>query len=189
MNVCIQLHCTQQHCIRLPVVTLSVCLYQTRLHKSLLRVKSSTQNIISRIFDLKLSQSTECKLFPLQDCRRLKNFSSLRAILSALQSNAVYRLRKTWAAVSRQGWIIAISLQLFLPVSMVVLHCVLHNRPLMRALNPHQVQFSVTQSASQQIPLFWVTYILHQVINIAVNYYNVKDNRSITSLWWSGTKQ
>ncbi|KAJ7992694.1 hypothetical protein DPEC_G00281340 [Dallia pectoralis] len=38
-----------------------------------------------------------------QECRHLKNFSSLRAILSALQSNAIYRLRKTWAAVCRDS--------------------------------------------------------------------------------------
>ncbi|XP_037112505.1 ral guanine nucleotide dissociation stimulator-like 1 [Syngnathus acus] len=40
-----------------------------------------------------------------QDCHRLKNFSSLKAILSALQSNAVYRLRKTWTAVSRDSMV------------------------------------------------------------------------------------
>ncbi|XP_042309485.1 ral guanine nucleotide dissociation stimulator-like 3 [Sceloporus undulatus] len=36
-----------------------------------------------------------------QKCRVLRNFSSLHAILSALQSNPIYRLKRTWAAVNR----------------------------------------------------------------------------------------
>ncbi|NXT35110.1 RGL1 protein, partial [Pelecanoides urinatrix] len=35
------------------------------------------------------------------ECRILKNFSSLRAIISALQSNSIYRLKKTWVYVPK----------------------------------------------------------------------------------------
>ncbi|NXX55971.1 RGL1 protein, partial [Scopus umbretta] len=35
------------------------------------------------------------------ECRILKNFSSLRAIISALQSHSIYRLKKIWACVPK----------------------------------------------------------------------------------------
>ncbi|PWA20880.1 hypothetical protein CCH79_00007258 [Gambusia affinis] len=38
-----------------------------------------------------------------QECRIRKNFSSLRAIVSALQSNPLYRLKKVWACVHKDS--------------------------------------------------------------------------------------
>ncbi|XP_007893793.2 ral guanine nucleotide dissociation stimulator-like 1 isoform X2 [Callorhinchus milii] len=38
-----------------------------------------------------------------QECRIMKNFSSLRAILSAMQSNPIYRLKKAWANVTKDS--------------------------------------------------------------------------------------
>uniref|UniRef100_A0A673H0N4 Ral guanine nucleotide dissociation stimulator-like 1 n=1 Tax=Sinocyclocheilus rhinocerous TaxID=307959 RepID=A0A673H0N4_9TELE len=38
-----------------------------------------------------------------QECRIRKNFSSLRAIVSALQSNPIYRLKRVWSSVSKDS--------------------------------------------------------------------------------------
>ncbi|KAL4219215.1 Ral guanine nucleotide dissociation stimulator-like 1 [Mactra antiquata] len=38
-----------------------------------------------------------------QEMRHLKNFSSLKAIISGLQANSVYRLRKTWGALPKES--------------------------------------------------------------------------------------
>uniref|UniRef100_UPI00398F2832 ral guanine nucleotide dissociation stimulator-like 1 isoform X2 n=1 Tax=Pristiophorus japonicus TaxID=55135 RepID=UPI00398F2832 len=38
-----------------------------------------------------------------QECRIMKNFSSLRAIVSAMQSNPIYKLKRTWTTVSKDS--------------------------------------------------------------------------------------
>ncbi|XP_069557246.1 ral guanine nucleotide dissociation stimulator-like 1 [Brachyistius frenatus] len=84
-----------------------------------------------------------------QDCRRLKNFSSLRAILSALQSNAVYRLRKTWAAVSRDSMTTFDNLWETFPDE----NCVLTNRELLVEDGGQATVDNISPKISKRCPL------------------------------------
>ncbi|XP_078263932.1 ral guanine nucleotide dissociation stimulator-like 1 [Rhinoraja longicauda] len=68
-----------------------------------------TKCVISTILrDLQLKPQQRGKIVEkwidvAQECRIMKNFSSLRAILSAMQSNPIYRLKRTWATVSKDN--------------------------------------------------------------------------------------
>lgn len=84
-----------------------------------------------------------------QDCRRLKNFSSLRAILSALQSNAVYRLRKTWAAVSRDSMTTFDNLWETFPDE----NCVLTNRELLVEDGGQATMDNISPKISKRCPI------------------------------------
>ncbi|XP_037648389.1 ral guanine nucleotide dissociation stimulator-like 1 isoform X1 [Sebastes umbrosus] len=84
-----------------------------------------------------------------QDCRRLKNFSSLKAILSALQSNAVYRLRKTWAAVSRDSMATFDNLSETFPDE----NCVLTNRELLVEDGGQATVDNISPKISKRCPI------------------------------------
>ncbi|XP_039978752.1 ral guanine nucleotide dissociation stimulator-like 1 isoform X2 [Xiphias gladius] len=84
-----------------------------------------------------------------QNCRWLKNFSSLRAILSALQSNAVYRLRKTWAAVSRDSMATFNNLYETFPDE----NCVLTNREFLGEDRCQATVDNVSPKISKQCPI------------------------------------
>ncbi|XP_004072029.1 ral guanine nucleotide dissociation stimulator [Oryzias latipes] len=84
-----------------------------------------------------------------QNCRRLKNFSSVKAILSALQSNAVYRLRKTWTAVSRDSMAAFDNLCDTFPDE----NCVLTNRELTAEDGTQGTMENVSPKISKKCPL------------------------------------
>ncbi|XP_026204271.1 ral guanine nucleotide dissociation stimulator-like 1 [Anabas testudineus] len=84
-----------------------------------------------------------------QECRRLRNFSSLRAVLSALQSNAVYRLRKTWAAVSRESMATFDNLWETFPDE----NCVLTNRELLLEDGGQATVENISPKISKRCPV------------------------------------
>ncbi|XP_045561868.1 ral guanine nucleotide dissociation stimulator-like 1 [Salmo salar] len=64
----------------------AACVVSTILHRRQIRPHLRAR-VIKRWIDIA------------QECRMLKNFSSLRAIVSALQSNPLYRLKRAWSWV------------------------------------------------------------------------------------------
>ncbi|KAL7850667.1 hypothetical protein SRHO_G00200160 [Serrasalmus rhombeus] len=84
-----------------------------------------------------------------QECRQLKNFSSLRAILSALQSNPIYRLRKTWASVSRESLSVFENLCETFPDE----NCVLTSREILVEDGSQATVDNISPSTSKRCPV------------------------------------
>uniref|UniRef100_A0A8C8BR31 Ral guanine nucleotide dissociation stimulator-like 1 n=1 Tax=Oncorhynchus tshawytscha TaxID=74940 RepID=A0A8C8BR31_ONCTS len=68
----------------------AACVVSTILHRQQIRPLLRAR-VIKRWIDIA------------QECRMLKNFSSLRAIVSALQSNPLYRLKRAWSWVPKDS--------------------------------------------------------------------------------------
>ncbi|XP_023853942.1 ral guanine nucleotide dissociation stimulator-like 1 [Salvelinus sp. IW2-2015] len=68
----------------------AACVVRTILHRQQIRPHLRAR-VIKRWIDIA------------QECRMLKNFSSLRAIVSALQSNPLYRLKRAWSWVPKDS--------------------------------------------------------------------------------------
>ncbi|KAI1891639.1 hypothetical protein AGOR_G00145850 [Albula goreensis] len=68
----------------------AACVVSTVLHRREIRPHLRAR-VIQRWIDIA------------QECRIRKNFSSLRAIVSALQSNPLYRLKRAWACVHKDS--------------------------------------------------------------------------------------
>eukprot|EP00063_Salmo_salar_P050277 XP_014025112.1 PREDICTED: ral guanine nucleotide dissociation stimulator-like 1 isoform X1 [Salmo salar] len=68
----------------------AACVVSTILHRRQIRPHLRAR-VIKRWIDIA------------QECRMLKNFSSLRAIVSALQSNPLYRLKRAWSWVPKDS--------------------------------------------------------------------------------------
>ncbi|XP_045063701.1 ral guanine nucleotide dissociation stimulator-like 1 isoform X1 [Coregonus clupeaformis] len=68
----------------------AACVVSTILHRRQIRPHLRAR-VIQRWIDIA------------QECRMRKNFSSLRAIVSALQSNPLYRLKRSWSCVHKDS--------------------------------------------------------------------------------------
>lgn len=66
----------------------AACVVSTILHRRQIRPHLRAR-VIKRWIDIA------------QECRMRKNFSSLHAIVSALQSNPLYRLKRAWSCVHK----------------------------------------------------------------------------------------